>query len=286
MTPKVDVLFDLRTEIGEGPLWDHRLGRLLFVDILAGELYSASLDGQVEVTGTGQALGAVGLREGGGYVLATQEGVATLEPGSPPVPFSDLRLDVRVRMNDAQVGPDGCFWSGSMAWDAAEGAGSLYRVAPDGGWSEVVQSVTISNGIGWNVACDTMFFIDSATRCLEAFHWDETGLLGGRRVIAHVPEGLPDGLCIDEEDHVWVAVYDAGVVHRFAPSGELVTSLHVPARLATSCCFAGDDLDMLVITSAGVGIEPRARHEQHAGAVFAVDVGVRGRRAYSFGGEP
>ena len=171
-----------------------------------------------------------------------------------------------------------------MAWDAAEGAGSLYRVAPDGGWEVVVPSVTISNGIGWNGARDTMFFVDSATRNLEAFQWHDTGRLAGRRVLARVPEGLPDGLCVDEEDHVWLAVYDAGVVHRFSPGGELVTSVQVPARLATSCCFAGDDLDVLVITSAGVGIEPLTRHAQHAGAVFAADVGVRGRRAYTFGG--
>jgi sugar lactone lactonase YvrE len=270
-------------EIGEGPVWDHRADRLLFVDIVAGELYSASLDGRVEVIGTGRALGAVGLRAAGGYVLATQEGVATLEPGSLPQPFSDLRLDSAVRMNDAQVGPDGCLWTGSMAWDASPGAGSLYRVAADGRWSTVLESVSISNGIGWNGAGDTMYFIDSATQCLEAFDWNASGRLGGRRVVARIPVGLPDGLCVDEEDHVWVAVYDAAVVHRFAPSGELVASVEVPARLATSCCFAGESLDVLAITSAGVGLDPHIRHSEHAGAVFAVDVGVRGRRANLFG---
>jgi sugar lactone lactonase YvrE len=281
--PAVDVLLDLRTEVGEGPLWDHRIGRLLFVDILAGELYSASLDGRVEVTGTGEALGAVGLRGGGGYVLATQRGVATLEPGLPPAPFCDLTLDEHVRMNDAQVGPDGCLWSGSMAWDAAEGAGNLYRVAPDGGWSVVLAAVSISNGIGWNAAADTMYFVDSATRRLDAFDWHESGQLAGRRVVAPFPEGLPDGLCVDEEDHVRVAVYDAGVVQRFAPDGNLVARVEIPARLATSCCFAGEDLDVLVITSGSAGLEPLERHRQHAGAVFAADVGVRGRRANVFG---
>ena len=79
-----ELLVDLRTEIGEGPLWDHRAGRLLFVDVVAGELFAATLDGRVEIVGMGHALGAVGLREAGGYVLATQHGVATLEPAGSP----------------------------------------------------------------------------------------------------------------------------------------------------------------------------------------------------------
>lgn len=278
-----DVLHDLRSEVGEGPLWDHRSGRLLFVDVFVGHLYSATLDGRLEVAGTGRSLGAVGLRAGGGYVLATQEGVATLEPGSPAVPFSDLRLDPALRMNDAQVGPDGCLWAGSMEWDAAPGAGALYRVAPDGSWRQVLDAVTVSNGIGWNAAADTMFYVDSATHTLEAFDWDATGALANRRVLAAIPEGLPDGLCVDEDDHVWVAVYGGGVVIRFAPSGERVASVRIPASLATSCCFAGDGLDALVITSAAAGLEPRERHAQQAGAVFVADVGVRGRRARVFG---
>ena len=233
--------------------------------------------------GIGQALGAVGLRAAGGYVLATQEGVATLEPGSPPRAFCDLRLDPELRMNDAQVGPDGALWAGSMAWDAAAAAGSLYRIEADGSWSTVLESVSISNGIGWNAAADTMYFVDSATQCLEAFDWDGGAELRDRRVVAKTPAGLPDGLCVDEEDHVWIAMYDAGVVHRFAPTGELVTSVDIPARLATSCCFAGEDLDVLVITSGGVGLDPQTRHAQHAGAVFATDVGVRGRPANLFG---
>lgn len=278
-----ELLVDLRTEIGEGPLWDYRAGRLLFVDVVAGELFAATLDGRVEIVGMGHALGAVGLREAGGYVLATQHGVATLEPGGKPEPFSDLRLAERMRMNDAQVGPDGCLWAGSMAWDAAADAGTLYRVAPDGSWSVVLHPLTISNGIGWNAAGDTMFFVDSAAHALEAFDADPAGTISGRRVLAEIPEGLPDGLCVDDEDHVWVAVYGTGTVVRFSPAGERVASVRVPARQATSCCFAGNDLDVLVITSAGEGLSPLERHDTHAGAIFAADVGVRGRRANAFG---
>jgi sugar lactone lactonase YvrE len=278
-----DLLLDLRAEIGEGPLWDHRAGRLVFIDVVAGELFSATLGGSVEVSGIGHAVGAVGLRAAGGYVLATQEGVSTLEPGSPPAPFSELRLERGLRMNDAQVGPDGCLWAGSMAWDEAPGKGTLYRVRPDGGWSVVLESLSISNGIGWNAAADTMVYVDSPTHVLEAFDWSADGTISGRRVLAEVPEGYPDGLCVDDEDHVWLAVYGAGVVVRFAPSGERVATVRVPATNPTSCCFAGDNLDVLVITSAGQGLTPLERHDQHAGAVFAADVGVRGRRARLFG---
>jgi sugar lactone lactonase YvrE len=278
-----ELLVDLRTEIGEGPLWDHRAGRLLFVDVVAGELFAATLDGRVEIVGMGHALGAVGLREEGGYVLATQHGVATLEPGGKPEPFSDLRLADGMRMNDAQVGPDGCLWAGSMSWDATPDAGTLYRIAPDGSWKVVLESLTVSNGIGWDAAGETMFYVDSAMHALEAFDWDPAGAISGRRVVAEIPEGLPDGLCVDDEDHVWVAVHGAGVVVRFAPTGERVATVRVPASQPTSCCFAGNDLDVLVITSAGEGLSPLERHDQHAGAIFAADVGVRGRRANVFG---
>jgi sugar lactone lactonase YvrE len=170
-----------------------------------------------------------------------------------------------------------------MAWDQAPGAGTLYRIAPDASWRVVLESLTISNGIGWNAAGDTMYYVDSTRHALEAFDCGPDGSITGRRVVAEVPEGFPDGLCVDDEDHVWLAIYGAGSVVRFTPTGERVATVRVPATQATSCCFAGADLDTLVITSAGEKLGPVERHDTHAGAVFAADVGVRGRPANVFG---
>jgi sugar lactone lactonase YvrE len=275
---------DLQLEVGEGPIWDHRREQLLFVDIHAGELYAADTAGRTTVRGLGQAIGAVGLCGESGYVLGTSGGFGLLDADGVRVrSFSDLALPEGVRMNDCQVGPDGAVWGGSMNWIGEPGRGSAYRLAPDGAVTTFLHSVTISNGVGWSPDARTMYYTDSVTHAIDAFDFDaETGTVRGRRPVIDVPEGLPDGLCVDEEGAIWVAVYNGGAVHRYAPGGDLTGVVTIPAKLATSCCFGGPDLDILYITSASAGIAMWERHSVHAGAVFAADVGVRGRPGFVF----
>ncbi|GAA3700952.1 SMP-30/gluconolactonase/LRE family protein [Nonomuraea antimicrobica] len=275
---------DLQLELGEGPVWDYRSQELLFLDIHAGELYAADQAGRTTVRGLGQMIGAVGLRGESGYVLGTSGGFGLLDAGSArPRAFSDLELPEGVRMNDCQVGPDGAFWGGSMHRISEPGRGGAYRLAPDGTVTTFIDTVTTSNGVGWSPDDRMMYYTDSATHAIDAFDFDpEAGTATNRRPLIDVPEGLPDGLCVDAEGSIWVAVFHAGAVHRYAPNGDLTGVVTVPANLVTSCCFGGPDLGTLYITSASAGITFWERHAQHAGAVFAVDVGVSGRPAFVF----
>jgi sugar lactone lactonase YvrE len=181
------------------------------------------------------------------------------------------------------VGPDGAFWGGSMSWYAERGTGTGYRLTTEGTVSTFVDGVTISNGVAWSPDDRTMYYTDSDTHVIDAFDFDvATGAAINRRAAVAVPEGLPDGFCVDAEGTLWVAVFNAGAVHRYAPTGELLGVVSVPTAMATSCCFGGRDLRTLYVTSACAGIVPWERHAQHAGAVFAVDVGVAGRPAGVF----
>lgn len=279
----IQVLVDLRTEIGEGPVWDFRTRALVFVDIPNGVIYRAAVDGATEVWGTGGSVGAIGLWGMSGFILGTGTGVSAASSWRGQMTLaSTLQLPTGLRMNDGQVAPDGTFWIGSMAWDARENAGSLYALGLDGSTSVVLNELTISNGIGWSGDGQTMFFIDSATRSLDAFDY-RPGTISNRRTVLQFQEGLPDGLCVDEEDHIWVAQYGVGKVQRISPKGRPVASLNFPCPLVTSCCLGGDDLDLLFVTTASVDTPPSRRHLDHAGAVFVADVGVRGRPANVFG---
>jgi sugar lactone lactonase YvrE len=278
-----DVWLDTRAEIGEGPIWDHREERLLFVDIPAGELYSTGMAGCAVVRGIGQPLGAVGLRGHSGYVLGTERGFAFMEHDGAIEALPEPALSSDLVMNDSQVGPDGSFWGGSRAWDSRPGAGSVYRLGPDGTVETVVEGVTISNGLGWSIDGKCMYYVDSPTQSIDVFDFDvESGAIANRRSLAKVPDGLPDGLCVDEEGSIWVAIYGAGLVNRYSPKGDLIGAVRIPAQMATSCCFGGPDLEVLFITSGSAHLSLEERHAQHAGALFATDVGVRGRRANVF----
>lgn len=280
---QAELFLDLQLEVGEGPVWDHRTDRLHFLDVHAGELYSAGLDGATVVRGLGQGIGSIGLAGQHGFVVGTSEGFALLEPGGYLEPIPGFRLAEGLRMNDCQVGPDRGFWGGSMKWYAEPGTGTGYRLAPEGTVTTFAENVTISNGIGWAPDDRTMYYTDSHTHTIDAFDFDaETGSATGRRPVAAVPDGLPDGLCVDQEGSIWVAVFGQGAVYRYAPDGRLTGRIAIPTGMATSCCFGGPDLDLLFITSASAGIDPWERHRTHAGAVFVARPGVPGRQAFVF----
>jgi sugar lactone lactonase YvrE len=283
-----DIALDIQTDLGEGPLWDHRTNTLIFVDIHAGEIYSmpGGAGGRANVRGVGQGVGAVGLRGESGYVLGTSRGFSVLDDDGSLRDVADLGLAGGLRMNDCQVGPDGAFWGGTMPWEVGDGTppGAVYRLAADGGARTVIRDVIISNGIGWAPDHSVMYYVDSAKRTVDAFRFDAgTGAIRDRSVFVKVDNGVPDGLCVDEEGATWVAAWGAGQVQRFSPAGELIGVVRVPAGMVTSCCFGGSGLGLLYITSGSAGIPPAERHAEHAGALFVADVGVRGRPANIFG---
>lgn len=276
----VDVLAHVAADVGEGPVWDDALEAVVWVDILRGEVRTTRLDGTTALLArldehVGAALPAVG----GGWLLARRSGFATLSPGGTVTTVADvLGHDPSRRLNDAAVDPAGRAWAGSMAYDARPGAGSLYRLDADGA-DEVLTGLTIANGLGWSPDGRLMLVVDSPTRTVAGHPAHADGTLGEPRVVVECvgTPGLPDGMAVDAEGGVWVALWDGGAVRRYSPAGDLLAELPLPVSRVTSCCFAGSGGTTLVITTATHGLDAAAlAAEPEAGSIFAVDVGVPG----------
>jgi len=268
-------LLDCRCELGEGPFWDARTGRLHWVDILGCRLHGCREDGSdLRSLAVPSHLGAAAPWPGG-FIAATRDGLGLLEPsgGFRPLPRSP-RLARTLRFNDGKCDPAGRFWVGTMAYDSAPGAGALYRVERDGAVAQVLDGVTISNGMAWDLPKGRMYYIDTATRRLDAFDWDAaTGGIRNRRCVAAFPEsaGWPDGMTLDREGRAWIAFWDGWKVLCVDPdSGATVAEIPVPVQRPTSCAF-GPGERTLFITSARTGLDPAGLARQPAaGALFQV----------------
>jgi sugar lactone lactonase YvrE len=196
--------------------------------------------------------------------------------------------NTHLRMNDGACDESGRFWAGTMAYDETPQAGCLFRLELDGTCTTMLTNLTISNGIGWSPDGGTMYLNDSGAGSLEAFSFDaRSGDIANRRTLVQLePPAAPDGLTVDAEGGVWVAVWDGGCVRRYSPTGELLTEVSLPVERPTSCAFGGRDLTMLFVTTAREGLDDeRLARQPHAGHVFAVDgLGVRGLPSNAYRG--
>ncbi|MGI8562273.1 MAG: SMP-30/gluconolactonase/LRE family protein [Candidatus Dormibacter sp.] len=288
---EVELVLDAHAQLGEGPIWDHRCSQLIWVDILAGEVHGfdprTARDSVVDV---GSHVGAAALRAEGGLVLAVREGFATLESGSGAVrPLSKVAANGnRLRFNDGRCDSRGRFWAGTMAYDGSRGAGSLYRLEQDHRVAPVLAGVSISNGIGWSPDDRTLYYIDTPTGWIDAFDYEaEPGELGKRRHLARVEAAgaAPDGMAVDAEGFLWVALWGGSAVHRYDPEGRLERIVRLPVSQVTSCAFGGPDLDELYITSASRGLTAEQLERQpHAGALFRHRARAQGRLEHMYGG--
>ena len=286
-----DIAVDARATLGEGPVWDDQQQRLLWLDILPGLVHRADpATGSDDVFRVGKPVGAASLRGGGGLVLAVEDGFALLDPDWQRLDQVAVieHAGPRARFNEGKCDPAGRFLAGTMAYDLSPGAGSLYRLDPDLAVTRLLEGVTISNGLAWTADGTTLYYIDSPTQGVDAFGYDAgTGRLADRRRVVDIPAaaGLPDGMTIDADGCLWVALYGGSAVHRYAPDGRLDATLSFPVTNITCPVFGGPGFSVLYVTSAREGLDERQLAAQpHAGAVFAADVGTRGLPGLRFGG--
>lgn len=270
------------TPLGEGPTWDDAGGRLLWVDILGSAVHAYDpADGSDSVVlRTAEHVGAAKPRSAGGVVVNLRGGVGIHEPDGT---FRWLARLARpgVRGNDAAVDRAGRLWAGTMAYDERPGAGRLYRVGPDGAAEVVLDAVTVSNGVGWSPDGTRMYYIDSPTHRVDVLDFDAgTGRAEGRRPFVHIHEGIPDGLTVDAEGGVWVALWGAGQVRHFSPEGRLERVVELPATQTSACAFGGPGLHDLYVTSAANGL----RDEPLAGCLFVVPGAGTGQPQHPFAG--
>ncbi|MFE4468644.1 SMP-30/gluconolactonase/LRE family protein [Leifsonia sp. NPDC056824] len=266
---------------GEGPFWDREGGRLLVVDMLAGAVVDlASFEHPVRHEVGSPVAAVIRRRSRGGFVVATEHGFGLFDEGFSPVGrLPDVLHDPAIRLNEGGCDPLGRFHIGSMAYDQTTGAAALYRLDPDGTVSTVLTGVTISNGLQWSLDGRLAYYIDTPTRQVDVFDVDPAdGSLHDRRPLVPLADdvaGAPDGMTIDAEGGLWVALWGGGEVRRFDGSGALTEVVDVPGVSHTSAAaFGGADLDTLYITSSRQHLPDDA--EPEAGAVFAVRPGVRG----------
>jgi sugar lactone lactonase YvrE len=270
---------------GEGPFWDSANNRLLLVDMLAGTVVAVGTDGDTQRHKLATVAAAIRARRGGGYVLATENQFVLLGPdliqqtALPPV-FTDPLI----RMNDGGCDPQGRFYCGTMAYAETPGAGTLYRLDPDGSVQVTLCEVTISNGLQWNRAGDTVFYADTPTARVDSFDFDPaSGAFTDRRTFTEISGGgYPDGMAIDEEDGIWVALWGGSAVHRYDSTGRLDLVIDLPVSNVTACAFGGPDLRTLFITTSRQGLD--TDDQPDAGAVFRYDASVRGAPQHAFAG--
>ena len=290
MGDKADLVLDAKATLGEGAIWYDDV--LYWIDIVPGKVCvldpAAGTNREIEV---GQMVGTVVPRERGGLAVAVEEGFALLDPDTGALtsianPEAGMPGN---RMNDGKCDPAGRFWAGTMDRDEKDPAGSLYCLDTDHTVHRRVENVCISNGIVWTGDGRTMYYIDSPTCRVDAFDVDpDSGELSNRRTAIEVPQdlGWPDGMAIDENGNVWIAMWAGSAVTHWDPrSGELLGSCEVPASQVSSCAFGGPNLDELYITSARIDLgDEQLGKEPHAGGLFKARPGVRGVPAVAFGG--
>jgi sugar lactone lactonase YvrE len=283
-----EVAVPAQCQLGEGPVWDADRGLLWWVDILAGHVHSVNPStGARTWFDAGDAVGAVGLTRTDGLVLALADGFALAgADGQDLTRVPGFSIDrTALRFNDGKPDPWGNFIAGTMAWDeSGNPPGSLYRLSPDGTVTEVFGDVGLSNGLDWTDDRRLFYYSDTTIGRVDVFDCDPgTGVLSGRRPF--VDAAQPDGLALDAEGCLWLAVWGSGEVRRYTPDGRLDTVVRLPAWQVTSAAFGGPDLATLYITCAWEGLTPAERAEQpHAGDIFACTPGVPGRPPFLFAG--
>lgn len=275
-------------ELGECCRFDEVRGELSWVDVLSGRFFRARVRGRdVEIVRTYELGGFVTALapledRAEGWIVAKDQSIFKLSEDGELSELAAPEAHQRaiVRTNDGAADPWGQFWVGSMAFDAAPGRGSLYRFHETSGVKTVLRGVTISNGVGWSPDATTMYYVDSGPGTIKAFELDHFGDLGAERLFASFDvarEGTPDGLCVDRDGSLWVAMWGGYEVRRYSPSGEQQARVALPTAQPSSCAIGGPGGTTLYVTTAQEDMTSEQLAAQpDAGRLFCVDVHVEG----------
>lgn len=285
------LLLDVKNQLGEGAFWNYETQSFWWVDIEGRLLNMYDVNNaKHRKINLKERIGTVVPTNDGNAVVALENGIFILNLDTEELVLlsnPEEHLE-NIRLNDGKCDPAGRLWVGSMHLQQIENAASLYRIEHDGTHTQMLDSITISNGIIWSLDEKTMYYIDTHRGNVRAFDYEKaTGDITNERVIIEVPDslGYPDGMTIDEEGMLWIALWSGSCVSRWNPdTGELLETIAVPAKNVTACAFGGENLDKLYITSASIGMnENDSLQYPQAGGVFVADVGVKGVKSPFFG---
>lgn len=287
MTYQAELVLDIKNTLGEGPHWDHNQKILYWVDILKKRLYQYQQSERKYIYHQfEQYIGSAVPSGSGTMIMAMQNGIYEYELETRKLTkITDPEEDKENnRFNDGKCDPAGRFWAGTMDLDAKKGSGTLYRLDRNGNIDPMVSQVSISNGLAWSPDKKYMYFIDTPTNQVAIYHYeDQTGDISFYKVGVKIPTemGSPDGMTIDNEGMIWVALWGGAKVTRWNPfSGELLEEVHVPAINVTSCTFGGENLDELYITTANTDMSKGdLERYPNAGGLFMVKTNAKGMTA-------
>ncbi|WP_452218788.1 SMP-30/gluconolactonase/LRE family protein [Lacinutrix undariae] len=288
---QTELEYKIEAKLGEGAIWNTNTQELYWVDIEGKKLHTYNPETQQNTTSnTPSRIGTVvPTTKKDTVVVALQDGIYFMNTKTGDLKLlSDVEQQLTSnRFNDGKCDPSGRLWVGSVALDETTGAANLYMVDALGNAELKKDNVTISNGIVWTKNKKTMYYIDTPTAEIKAYDYDDTtGEISNERVAVKVPNslGFPDGMTIDENDHLWVAMWNGNAVICFDPkTGKVISKIEVPAHNVTSCAFGGKNFDILYITTASVDMTAE-EHKKHplAGSIFKTKTKVKGVKANHF----
>jgi sugar lactone lactonase YvrE len=290
---RIEVLVDVKTILGEGPLWDVEQQRLYWIDSFGCNIFRCTADGrEIRAWDVPEKIGSIALRkDGGGAIMSLANGFHLIDFKTGDValihdPEPDLKT---TRINDGKVDRRGRFISGSMDTMEAGPNGSLYRVDPDFKVTKLHAGIIVSNGPCFSPDDKVFYFADSWSGEIWAYDYDiNTGSVSNRRTFAKVDTsrgGAADGSTVDSEGCLWNAqVYDAKLI-RYTPDGKVERVIEMPVKKVTSVMFGGPNLDILYVTSMAKPPLPRFPGDGVLrGSLFAIyDLGIKGVPEPRFG---
>ena len=291
---KAELYIKMGCAIGEGPVWDEETGKLYFVDNINGKVYCFNKQEAKEIASFDKKLGFIALRERGGMVVGLKDGFyyEDLNGEKPRFIVSPEPGRTDGRFNDGKADPAGRMWGGTQTTNLDTGCGEvipnsgLYCMDENGQVKQMLGGVIQGNGMGWNKNATKFYFIDTERFCVQEFDYDvEKNELSNGRVCVEIPKemGIPDGMTVDDEGNIWVALWGGYAVIKYDPAtGGILDRVDVEAPNVTSCCFGGENMDELYITTAALLTD--LDKYPLAGSVFKVNPGVTGQPSYKFKG--
>lgn len=287
-----ELFYEDKNELGEGAIWNHERGEFWSIDIEGKKWFQLDVANKSQIVHQlDQRIGTIVPSTDGRAVLALQDGIYfyDVETGEMELIASpEAHLD-SIRFNDGKCDPSGRLWVGSMHLEQIEDAAALYKISGDKSAVQMLDSITISNGIVWSSDKKTMYYIDTPDGKIRVFDYDdESGTISNERSMMDFKKyGFPDGSTIDADDNLWVCLWNGnGVLQIDTNTGEVIGRVNVPAHNITSCAFGGQNLDSLFITSARVDMsEAELDSLPLSGSVFVAVPGVKGVEASFFATE-
>lgn len=287
----VQLVYETPSKLGEGAIWNYKTNELYWIDIEGKKLHIYQPEKNINKSinmpcriGT-----VVPTKKVNKAVIALEDGIYIVDTKTDELSvLSDVESDiVENRFNDGKCDPNGNLWVGSMHFAQSKPNANLYKINELGKATKMLDNITISNGIVWSKDAKTMYYIDTPTKKIRAFDFDNnTSTISNERVVVKVDEkdGYPDGMTIDENDMLWVGMWNGNAVAQFNPkTGALVQKIQVPAHNVTSCAFGSENLDELYITTASVDMTADEKQKfPLAGSVFKVKLGVKGVKSTFF----